>query len=113
MMIGMVNQVLVCNGCCCGRVEKGHVEVPIAVLKDAWNENGIADHVKLTISTCLEPCSMHKISLLETENGRTWLGKLANEEDYLAIVDWAIRVAAKGHSATLHERIEQRRFEPV
>lgn len=109
----MVDQVLVCNGCCCGRVEKGHAEVPISVLKDAWNEHGLADHVKLTISTCLGPCSMHNVSLLRTDNNRIWLGELVTEEDYLSIVEWAIGVAEKGNSAPLPEHLEQHRFVPV
>ena len=109
----MTNQVLVCNGCCCGRVEKGHVEVPIDVLKEAWDEHGLAEHVKLTISTCLGPCSMHNVSLLRTDNERTWLGKLVTEEDYLSIVEWAIGVAEKGNSTPLPEHLEQHRFEPV
>ena len=32
----MTNTVVVCNGCCCGRVEKGHSEVPVDLLKDSW-----------------------------------------------------------------------------
>jgi hypothetical protein len=56
---------------------------------------------------------MHNVSLLRSDNDRTWLGKLANEEDYLAIVDWAIGVAEKGNSAALPERLEQHRFVPV
>ena len=77
------------------------------------DEHGLAEHVKLTISTCLGPCSMHNVSLLRSDNDRTWLGKLANEEDYLAIVDWAIGVAEKGNSTALPERLEQHRFVPV
>ena len=94
-------------------MEKGHVEVPIDVLKEAWDEHGLAEHVKLTISTCLGPCSMHNVSLLRTDNDRTWLGKLVTEEDYLSIVEWAIGVAEKGNSTPLPEHLEQHRFEPV
>jgi hypothetical protein len=56
---------------------------------------------------------MHNVSLLRTDDERTWLGKLVTEEDYLGIVDWAIRVAEKGDSATLPEHLEQHRFVPV
>ena len=51
--------VIICNGCCCGRVEKGHNEVPIDELEAAWEANRIGEAVKLTISDCLGPCSMH------------------------------------------------------
>jgi len=29
-------QVVVCKGCCCGRVDRGHNEVPIDALKSLW-----------------------------------------------------------------------------
>ena len=41
----MAAQVVVCNGCCCGRVEKGHNEVPIEALKAAWEENELGHQV--------------------------------------------------------------------
>jgi len=55
---------------------------------------------------------MHNVSLLRSDNDRTWLGKLVTEEDYLGIVDWAIGVAEKGNSASLPEHLEQHRFLP-
>ena len=68
--------VIICNGCCCGRVEKGHNEVPIDKLEAAWEANRIGEVVKLTISDCLGPCSMHNVSLLNTGSGKIWLGEL-------------------------------------
>ncbi len=108
----MPNELLVCNGCCCGRVEKGHDEVPIDTLKNAWEKYNLADHVNLKISTCLGPCSMHNVTLVKTDNGRTWLGKLNTEDHYLAIVDWALDVAQRGNDAHLPESLAQLRFDP-
>ena len=79
----MPAQLSVCNGCCCGRVEKGHNEVPIDTLKEAWEKHELAEHVKLTISTCLGPCRMHNVSLLKTANERTWIGKLSTQDQGL------------------------------
>ena len=32
---------MVCDGCCCGRLEKGNDVVPIDMLKSAWEEHGL------------------------------------------------------------------------
>ena len=105
----MSAQVVVCNGCCCGRVEKGHNEVPIEALKAAWEENESGHQVKLTISGCLGPCSMHNVSLLKTEDGLTWLGGLSHMNHYDALVRWACDVA-KGNDVKLPEILQERLF---
>ena len=51
---------------CCGNLEKGHDEVPVSALKEAWKEKALGDSVELTISGCLGPCSMRNVVLLET-----------------------------------------------
>ena len=108
----MSNQLFVCNGCCCGRTEKGNAEVQIELLKDAWEKNGLTEHVKLSISSCLGPCSMNNVSLLKADNNRTWLGKLMKEEHYQALVEWALDIANRGNEAELPEVLESHRFEP-
>tara|TARA_Y100000287_G_C14199653_1_gene344639 strand:+ start:436 stop:786 length:351 start_codon:yes stop_codon:yes gene_type:complete len=102
--------VIICNGCCCGRVEKGHNEVPIDELEAAWEANRIGEVVKLTISDCLGPCSMHNVSLLNTGNGKIWLGELSSWNDYEAIVEWAIESSEKREGSKLPEILEARRF---
>ena len=102
--------VIICNGCCCGRVEKGHNEVPIDELEAAWEANRIGEVVKLTISDCLGPCSMHNVSLLNTGSGKIWLGELSSWNDYEAIVEWAIESSEKREGSKLPEILEARRF---
>ena len=106
----MPSCVVVCNGCCCGRVEKGHNEVPIDALKTAWKEHELDKNVKLTISGCLGPCSMHNVSILKTENGLTWLGGLNGEEHYGALVEWARNVAQHGIETEIPEILVPQRF---
>lgn len=105
-------QILVCDGCCCGRVERGHNEVPIEMLKNAWKEHELDEHIKLTISTCLGPCSMHNVSLVKTGSERTWLGKLKGEDDYQALVGWACELAQNGDNTELPDRLVSHRFVP-
>ena len=103
--------ITVCNGCCCGRVEKGHSEVPLKALKTAWKERGLGKSVKLTISDCLGPCSMHNVTLLKTEKGQTWLGKLSSDEHYDALLEWAHNVAHYGVEDELPDILVQRQFD--
>ncbi len=85
--------MIVCDGCCCGRVEKGHNKVPVKQLQYAWQKYELENHVKLTISGCLGPCKMHNVSILKTDESQTWLGKLSQQEHYDAIVKWALQIA--------------------
>ena len=108
----MPTRVIVCNGCCCGNVEKGNSEVPIDFLKNSWKENDIDKHVKLTISGCLGPCSMNNVCLLSTKEGRIWLGELDQQSHYSALVDWACNVAQNEEDTELPEVLVPHRFEP-
>ena len=102
--------VIICDGCCCGRVEKGHNEVPIDKLEAAWEANRLGEAVKLTISDCLGPCSMHNVSILKNENGNIWLGELSSWDHYEAIVEWAIESSEKMEGSKLPKILEDRRF---
>ncbi|CAI8155032.1 MAG: Uncharacterised protein [Methanobacteriota archaeon] len=107
----MSASVIVCKGCCCGKIEKGHNEVPVDALKSAWEKSGLEEHVKLTISGCLGPCSMHNVSLLKTKNGNIWLGELNSYEHYDALVEWGSNVAEYGIDAELPEILVPLQFE--
>ncbi len=102
--------VIVCNGCCCGRVEKGHNEVPIDELEASWEANQLREEVKLTISNCLGPCNMHNVSILKTDSEKIWLGELSSWDHYDAIVQWAIESSQKREGSKLPQILEDRRF---
>ena len=107
----MSAKVVICNGCCCGRIAKGNKEVPIDALKSAWIENNLEDTVKLTISGCLGPCSMNNVAFVKTESGRTWLGKLNQDQHYEALVGWACDIAQNGKAAVMPHSLEQHCFD--
>ena len=108
----MTPSLSVCNGCCCGRVEKGHNEVPIDFLKKSWEENNLSEYVKLSITGCLGPCSKHNVTLLTTKEGRIWLGELQGQSHYEAIVEWARNISQDGKDAELPEILTSQRFVP-
>ena len=85
----MANRVVVCKGCCCGNVSKGHDEVPVEFLKKAWAERNLEREIQLTISGCLGTCEMRNVVLLRTDGVRIWLGRLGEKVEYEAIVEWA------------------------
>ena len=85
----MANRVVVCKGCCCGNVSRGHDEVPVEFLKKAWAERNLEKEIQLTISGCLGTCEMRNVVLLRTDGDRIWLGRLGEKVEYEAIVEWA------------------------
>ena len=85
----MASTVVVCKGCCCGNVDRGHDEVPVELLEKAWAERNLEREIQLTISGCLGTCEMRNVVLLRTEGDRIWLGGLSEKEQYEAIIDWA------------------------
>ncbi len=105
----LLPKINVCNGCCCGRVEKGNKEVPVSKLKNAWKENNLSNVVKLNISTCLGPCSRKNVSLITIENERFWLGSL-EQEHYDSIIEWALNITG---NFELPENLISQRFIPL
>jgi predicted metal-binding protein len=81
-------QVLVCMGCCCGRVDRGKPEVPVDWLKARWKEARLNPYIQLTISGCLGPCDLPNVVAILTETGQQWIGQLTQREHYEALVEW-------------------------
>jgi len=104
-------QLIVCRGCCCGRVDRGHPEVPVDALKAAWKEHGLRQRVHLTVSGCLGPCKRSNVALLITGGEQIWLGELREAAHYEALVGWARAVFEHGENAELPTILQARRFE--
>ena len=109
----MTARFTICDGCCCGRTEKGNNEVPVDFLRSEWKKHELKNDVKLTISGCLGPCKMNNVSLISFNGNRIWLGKLNGEEHYGALVTWAQEIAAEGHDAKMPEILNELQFVPV
>ena len=108
----LVPSIYVCDGCCCGRVEKGHSEVPIDFLKSEWEKKRLDKKVNLTISNCLGYCSLHNVTLLKNNGKKTWIGKLNGKEHYEAIVTWAQNIAVEGADAEIPNLLVPHLFLP-
>ena len=81
-------QVLVCVGCCCGRVERGKPEVPVDWLKAQWKAARLNPYIQLTISGCLGPCDLPNVVAVLTATGQQWIGQLDRQEHYEALAQW-------------------------
>lgn len=86
----MLAQISVCNGCCCGQIEKGNFPIPIEWLKQEWKYRGLLKRVHLTISGCLGPCDVANVVMITSRReGTQWLARLSQKRHYAMLVDWA------------------------
>src|ERR1700760_3048011 len=89
-------QVLVCKGCCCGKVERGKPEVPVDWLKEEWKKHKLLRRVQLTITGCLGPCDIPNVIEIVRGDGSQWLGGITLRDEYQSLIDWAIRCRDTG-----------------
>ena len=106
-----IAHVSVCIGCCCGQVEKGHPEVPVAWLKAQWKARRLLKRVQLSISGCLGPCDLTNVASIGHADGAVWLGRLETLGHYEALVDWAQDVTARQRLLPLPPALNARAFE--
>src|SRR5215468_9801473 len=73
--------LFVCQGCCCGRTEKGFPALPLDEFKRQWKERGIRRRFHLTISGCLGPCPLANVVLILFRGRTVWLHSINSPED--------------------------------
>lgn len=86
--------VFVCEGCCCGNVEKGVPKVPLEAFKGQWKARGIRRRVHLTIAGCLGPCAVANVVLLVLYGRTVWLHSIDSPEQVTEIYDYVERTLA-------------------
>ena len=104
-------QLVFCQGCCCGRVDRGRPEVPVGRLKAVWKAEKLNRAVQLTISGCLGPCDRANVALVMTPDGNRWLGGLAGDAAYEALIAWAQECHREGRLVPLPAGFDALRFE--
>jgi cobaltochelatase CobN len=85
----MLAQISICDGCCCGKMEKGHPEVPVQWLKQEWKVRGLLKRVHLSISGCLGPCDVPNVVMITNSEGAQWLARLNGQRHFAMLADWA------------------------
>lgn len=81
-------QILMCDGCCCGRVENGHRAVPTEAMKQQWRAHKLGFEVDLTTPYCLGPCDAANVVCIMGAAGSRWFGRL-QKEHYALLLEWA------------------------
>jgi hypothetical protein len=56
---------------------------------------------------------MNNVTLMTHGKERVWLGRLASEDDYFALVNWAKQISAGSPIADLPEALAGYRFTPA
>ncbi len=106
-------QIFICNGCCCGRTEKGHPEIPLDYIKAEFKARKLIRNVQITISGCLGPCDVpNVISILTAERGMRYFGLLSERWQFEALLDWASAVKEAQASLALPEWLEALELDP-
>lgn len=85
----VIGQMIVCQGCCCGAVDKGRPMVPVEWLKDEWRRRGLLKRFQLSLSGCVGPCDVPNVVVVNSESGSQWLGNINDFNQYRSLVDWA------------------------
>src|SRR4051794_37538963 len=80
--------LFVCQGCCCGRTDKGFPALPIVDFKKQWKARGIRRRFHLTISGCLGPCPLANVVLLLFRGRSLWLHSINHTEDVSSIYSY-------------------------
>lgn len=103
-------QLILCQGCCCGRTDRGFPEVPIDSLKKAWKAGRLNRTVQLTVSGCVGPCDVANVVVVVTAEGTSWYGRLESAH-YDALLAWAESCHAVGAILPLPEGLSAHRFD--
>lgn len=102
--------LFVCNGCCCGRTDKGFPPLPLEDFKRQWKRRGIRRRFHLTISGCLGPCPLANVVLLEFHGRPQWFHSINRPEDVNLIYDYVERMLMAQKILDAPEALRSRRF---
>ena len=84
--------LFVCQGCCCGRTDKGFPPLPLEEFKRQWKERGIRRRFHLTISGCLGPCPLANVVLIQFRGRSVWLHSINHPYDVDLIYSYIERM---------------------
>jgi len=103
--------LFICNGCCCGRTDKGFPALPLETFKSQWKQRGLRRRFHLTISGCLGPCPLANVVLLQFRGHSTWFHSINDEEDVNSIYDYVERMLQVEAHLDPPEELVGRRFD--
>ncbi len=85
----MENKTLyVCNGCCCGHVEKGNPVVKQDLFRSLLAEEGLDKHVTMEVPYCLGPCRMANVVKAILHGKTYWFRQVNTDADVHAVISF-------------------------
>ena len=103
--------LFVCQGCCCGRTEKGFPALPLDEFKTQWKARGIRRRFHLTISGCLGPCPLANVVLLQIHGRSLWFHSINQPEDVNSIYDYVEQMLVTNTVLDVPQSLSPRIFE--
>jgi nitrile hydratase accessory protein len=103
--------LFICNGCCCGRTDKGFPELPLEEFKTQWKRRGIRRRFHLTISGCLGPCPLANVMLLQFRGHFMWFHSINHPDDVGKIYDYVENMLLAGNVLDPPDCLTSRLFE--
>ena len=107
----VLGQIVFCEGCCCGRTDKGFKPVPRDWIKQQWKDEKLNKSVQLSISGCLGPCDLANVCCVISPEGMQWFGGLQEQWQYDLLLDWAHAARDAGVLLELPDELDRHRFE--
>jgi cobaltochelatase CobN len=103
--------LFICNGCCCGRTDKGFPALALDEFKRQWKSRGIRRRFHLTVSGCLGPCPLANVVLLQILGHSMWFHSINHAGDVNLIYDYVEQMLLAGAVLEPPEALMARRFE--
>jgi cobaltochelatase CobN len=103
--------LFVCQGCCCGRIDKGFPALPLDEFKSQWKARGIRRRFHLTVSGCLGPCPLANVVMIVFRGQTLWLHSINHAEDVNAIYGYIEEMLRAEEFLEPPLNLARRRFE--
>jgi hypothetical protein len=103
-------QLILCQGCCCGRADRGFPEVPVERIKAAWKSGRLNRTIQLTVSGCVGPCDVANVAVVVGPAGTSWFGSL-DVIHYDILIKWAQDCHSASILLPLPPGLQEHRFE--
>jgi nitrile hydratase accessory protein len=103
--------LFVCNGCCCGRTDKGFPALPLDEFKQQWKQRGLRRRFHLTISGCLGPCPLANVVLLQFRGQSMWFHSINQSGDVNLIYNYVEQMLQEETSLDPPDALAARQFD--
>lgn len=103
-------QLILCQGCCCGRTDRGFPEVPVERVKAVWKSGRLNRTIQLTVSGCVGPCDVANVAVIVGPAGAAWYGGLETRH-YDVLIGWAQGCHEAGALLPVPPEFREHRFE--